>query len=416
MAHINDLPHEILLKIFSEYLKTESQLSLIQNVSKTCLYWSEVCMDAFLWCIYDGSLPFVTLKQFCKKGYLKNIEILNFSKVKENVNVTQEDLKSIYSNLPKVKCVIFSNAVKKFEKRECYLISELQKHCPNLNEIIINEQTFHDYKISNKLFENFFDFRGSKLVSLDFSNINLVGVRDLFLTIASSCRNLEHLKVQNLHIQSANPSFLIENMQEGLQKLKTLRLGYPILFRSRSSLKSCGFPTLEIFTHPSKMDCYIQDRLLKRLLLKSPNLKVLDIRGCTLLTADALCALPAADLERLYVSQTRLYSSLNFINVLRKWGHSLEALDISRLKGSIINDHFTSLISNCNLQNLEILDINNTAVTISTVKMIIRNCPKLNFLQLESCRELCRGCKRAYEGKISIEELLLKLDDNMDIT
>lgn len=413
MGHINNLPYEILLKIFKEYLKTESQFDLIQRVAKTCLYWSKVCEDTSLWSVYDGSLSFQTLKVMCKKGCLKNAEVFYFSKMKNEKS--QDDLKSIYSNLPKVKCINFSNAIKQLEKRQCNFISDLHNQCPNLNEIIFNERSAsNEYKLSHKLFENFIDFRGLKLVSLDFSNIHLVGVKNLFVCIAKSCRNLEHLKAQNLHVQSGNNYFPIEIMQEGLKRLKTLCIGLPVILKSKSSLKSNGFPTLEIFTHPSKCDFYTQDSCFKRLLEKSPNLKVLDIRGCMLLTVEALCSLSTSDLERLYVSQTKLYSSLDFIDVLKKWGHSLEALDISKLKGNVINDHFTSIISNCNLKNLESLDINNTAVTVSTVRLIIQNCLKLNFLQLESCRELYRGCKHAYRGKTALKELLLKLDDNMD--
>ncbi|GFY54708.1 hypothetical protein TNIN_367131 [Trichonephila inaurata madagascariensis] len=263
---------------------------------------------------------------------------------------------------------------------------------------------------------DFIDLRGPKLVSLDFSNLSVVNIRNLFLIIASSCRNLEHLKAQNLHPQSSNNVFPIEIMQEGLKKLKTLCLGLPVILKSKKSLKSNGFPTLEIFTHSSKFDSYIHDDCFQRLLMKSSNLKILDVRGCFFLTVETLCDLPSSNLERLYVSHTKLYNSLNFINVLRKWGHSLEVLDLSKLRGSIINDHFTSIISSCNLQNLESLYIINTAVTISTVRLIIQNCPKLNFLQLESCRGLHRGCKRAYQGKIALKELLSKLADNMDTT
>ncbi|GFS57276.1 f-box domain-containing protein [Trichonephila clavipes] len=148
--------------------------------------------------------------------------------------------------------------------------------------------------------------------------------------------------------------------------------------------------------------------------MKSPNLKILDVRGCLFLTAVALCNLPASNLERLYVFNTELYNHFNFIDVLRKWGHSLEVLDLCRLRGNRINDHFTSIISSCNLRNLESLDISHTAVTISTVQLIIENCPKLNFLQLVACQELHRGCKRAHRGKIALKELLSKLADNMD--
>ncbi|GFQ89394.1 hypothetical protein TNCT_386031 [Trichonephila clavata] len=415
MAHINDLPYEILVKIFLEFLKTESQFYLFHKVAKTCLYWSKVCMDASLWHVYDGTLSFQTLQMFCEEGYLKNVETFSFSENK--TAVTREDLKLIYSNLPNVRCINFSNVRNELQRTKCFFISELQNHCLKLNEIIINEQsTCHNCVLKTSLFNDFIDFRGPKLVSLDFSNLCVSNVKGLFLIIASSCRNLEHLKVQNLSPESTSKFFPIEIMQEGLKKLQVLCLGSPVILKSNKSLKTNGFPALEIFTHPSRCNLYIHDFCFKRLLMKSPNLKILDIRGCMLLTVEALCALPTSNLERLYVSYTKLYTSLNFMEVLRKWGHSLEVLDFSKLKGSIINDHFTSVISSGNLRNLESLYISNTSVTISTVRLIIENCPKLNFLQLESCRELDRGCKRAHQGKIALKKLLSKLADNMDTT
>ncbi|CAL1284653.1 unnamed protein product [Larinioides sclopetarius] len=425
MTHINNLPREILLHIFSYYLKTETQLSFIGIISKVCKYWEEVCRDSSLWHTFDGTLSFRELITCCKKGSLKNTELLIFSRikalkkqnepVKNASSLKSSQLQLIYKNLPRLKCINFSNVVEEIGKEKWIFFSELFNHCPHLREIIFLETHLLNppkFPFRN-LFENFLKIRGSNLISLDFSNLTITTLRELCITVASSCPNLECLKAQNLH--GGNLSFPIQYMQKGLKKLKILRLGHPVWLQSCSSVTTSGFPSLDTFTHPSKNDCILGDLHFQKLLMESTDLKVLDIRGCVLLTSAALCSLPANNLERLYVSNTKLYELHEFAEVLKKWGHSLIALDVSKMKGNCINNLFKSLISLGCLQNLESLELNNTQVSPSTVKVIIHNCPKLNFLQLESCRSFGRGRKRAYHGLAEIKQLL-SVEDEMEVT
>ncbi|GBL76270.1 hypothetical protein AVEN_234524-1 [Araneus ventricosus] len=412
MTHINSLPREILLQIFSYYLKTETQLRFIGVISKVCQYWKEVCRDSALWHTFDGTLTPRELMTCCRKGSLKNTELLVFSRCKKTLK--SSELQLIYENLPRLKCIDFTNVIEEVGKGKWIFFSELFNHCPHLCEIIFLEtHSLNPPKLPFRLFESFLKIRGSNLISLDFSNLTVLHFRELCNAVASSCPNLECLKAQNLH--GANHSFPIQYMQKGLKKLKRLRLGHPVWMQNCNSVNTSGFPNLDTFTHPSNNDCILTDLHLQKLLMKSPDLKVLDIRGCVLLTSAALCSLPANYLERLYVSNTRLYELQEFADVLKKWGHSLIALDVSKMKGSCINNLFNSLISLGSLKNLESLELNNTLVTTSTVKLIIHNCPKLNFIQLESCRSFGRGHKRAYYGQTEIKQLL-NLEDEMEVT
>ncbi|XP_055939482.1 F-box/LRR-repeat protein 6-like [Argiope bruennichi] len=410
MTNINNLPREILLQIFAYYLKTETQRDFIRSVAHVCQYWKEICMDSSLWHTFDGTLSLNDLKKYCKMGCLKNTESLVFSYRKRTL--TSSEVQLIYENLPRLKFINFSKVTEQVGKEEWKFLSELTNHCPNLCDIIFLEtHSLYPPKLPFKLFQNFLNVRGSNLISLDISNLSILSFRDLFITVAASCPNLECLKAQNL--RGGSNSFPIQYMQNGLKKLKVLRLGHPILMQNCSSVSTSGFPHLDTFTHASKNDCFIEDLHLRKLLMKSPDLKVLDIRGCVLLTSTVLCSLPANNLERLYVSNTRLYELHGFANVLKKWGHSLVALDVSKMKGSCINHLFQSLVSLDSLKNLESLDLNNTVVTVSTVKLIIQNCPNLNFLQLESCRSFGRGRKHAYYGQAKIKQLL-NLEDEME--
>ncbi|GFS71736.1 f-box domain-containing protein [Nephila pilipes] len=414
MANINNLPQEVLLKIFAVYRETHTQRNFINNVANVCHYWKELCMDASLWNIFDGTLPFKILKEFCWRGYLKHTEILIISKMENSSD--SKDLKLIYQNMPAVKKVNFTNVLKKIDQLECLcFFSDLVEYCPKLQEIILNEanpslKSFASVT-SYYAFERFIYMRGSKLISLDFSNVSFEGILNLFSIIGSTCPNLERLKACNLH--SSLHIFPIEDIQNGLRKLKVLHLGFNVILAFISTSLSPGFPELVTFSYPciGNTQC-ISDLSFKKLLMKSPYLKELDIRGCSNVSAHSLCSLPAANLEKLYVSYTKLCLSKDFDNVLQKWSHSLIELDISKQE-SAINDCLLSFVSSGSFQTLVSLNVNNTLVKMSTVKVIIENCPKLNYLQLESGKDFAR---RTHRGKIAIQELLSRLNDDVEIT
>ncbi|GIY61829.1 f-box domain-containing protein [Caerostris extrusa] len=315
MTTINDLPPEILVHIFSYVLESETQENFVKNVAKVCRMWEEASKDASLWRYFDGTLSFPILKNYSKKGYLRQTKELVFStlkkiKLKKNDNDKINNFKllitKIYENMQELKCINFSNAIEFLETPIGNVLIESSSCCIGLQKMIVNDKNFVYYPaFSYNLFNNFIEFHGPKLVSLDFSNIFLKGVKELLLNIASSCPNLEELIVQNLSKLSSSPIFPIEVMQNGLPKLKVLRLGYTFILQQKPSVKYKGFPNLEVFTYPSHSNYHFIDTHFKKLLMKSPNLKVLDIRG-THISCAAVSSLPASNVERLYVSHTRL--------------------------------------------------------------------------------------------------------------
>ncbi|GFT77934.1 hypothetical protein TNCV_788581 [Trichonephila clavipes] len=373
MASISNLPPEILLQIFDIYRETVTQRKFIDNVANVCRQWKELSMDASLWNIFDGTLPFETLLEFSCRGYLRHTEILIISELTKCPKL--KDVKLIYQNMPEVKTVNFSNVM----KTECYqmkipfsFISELVVYCPKLQEIILNDANpCHENVPSRLMFKGFFTLRGSDLTSLDFSNSYGYSFLELFNIIGSTCPNLEQLKAYHLRKNYEHPFFSIDHMQNGLPKLKVLCLGYPVQFECNHLKTTDGFPELTTFSHPCFEDGRheLDQMKFKKLLMKSSHLKELDIQGCSFISAHCLYSLPTANLEKLCVSNTELCLSDDFNNVLQRWSHSLIELDVSLQQDSTINDCLMSFASSGSLKNLVSLYLYNTAVTMSTVKV-----------------------------------------------
>ncbi|GFX30905.1 f-box domain-containing protein [Trichonephila clavipes] len=171
------------------------------------------------------------------------------------------------------------------------------------------------------------------------------------------CPNFKKLKACNLEASCERPIFPIEHMQNCLPKLKVLCLGYPIQLFYDSASTAEGSPELTIFTY--HVPCHrvmkkIDDKNFKKLLMKSPHLKELNIKGYPCISALNLYSLPTADLEKLNVAGTELYLSKNFGNVLQRWSHSLIESDVSYECDSRINDCLRSFASSGSLQNLVI--------------------------------------------------------------
>lgn len=59
------------------------------------------------------------------------------------------------------------------------------------------------------------------------------------------------------------------------------------------------------------------------------------------------------------------------------------------------------------------MDLTGSSVSLEPVKAVLNKCPRLNSLNLASCRGLPRGIKRLYKGH-SLTELRAQLNDKPD--
>ncbi|XP_036064412.1 F-box/LRR-repeat protein 6 isoform X2 [Onychomys torridus] len=182
-----------------------------------------------------------------------------------------------------------------------------------------------------------------------------------------------------------------------------------------------GFPSLEELCLAGSTCNFVSNEVLGRLLHCSPKLRLLDLRGCARITPTGLCDLPCQELEQLYLGLYGMSDGLTLAKkgsplLTRKWYHTLRELDFSG-QGFSEKDLEQALAVFSGTSGdlhpaLCSLNLRGTRVTPSTVSSVISSCPGLLYLNLESCRCLPRGLKRAYRGLEEVQWCLEQLLTN----
>uniref|UniRef100_A0A452V1K5 F-box/LRR-repeat protein 6 n=1 Tax=Ursus maritimus TaxID=29073 RepID=A0A452V1K5_URSMA len=211
-----------------------------------------------------------------------------------------------------------------------------------------------------------------------------------------------------------------------LQVLEALQKGCPQLqvpatppsHLGRGVTPGPGFPSLEELCLAGSTCNFVSNEALGRLLHGSPNLRLLDLRGCARVTPAGLRDLPCQELEQLhlglYGTSDRLTLAKEGSHLLtQKWRHTLRELDLSG-QGFSEKDLEQALAAFSATPGgsppaLCSVNLRGTRVPPSTVSSVISSCPGLLYLNLESCRCLPRGLKRAYRGQEEVQWCLEQL-------
>ncbi|XP_058555432.1 F-box/LRR-repeat protein 6 isoform X3 [Neofelis nebulosa] len=236
------------------------------------------------------------------------------------------------------------------------------------------------------------------------------------------CPQLRVLEVSTGINRNSTPLQLpVEALQKGCPQLQVLRL-LNLMWLPKPSGRVVtpgpGFPSLEELCLAGSSCNFVSNEALGRLLHDSPNLRLLDLRGCARITPGGLRDLPCQDLEQLhlglYGTSDRLTLAKEGSHLLtQKWCHALRELDLSG-QGFSEKDLEQALAAfsvtpGASHPALCSLNLRGTRVTPSTVSSVISSCPGLLYLNLESCRCLPRGLKRAYRGQEEVQWCLEQL-------
>ncbi|XP_019678825.2 F-box/LRR-repeat protein 6 isoform X3 [Acinonyx jubatus] len=236
------------------------------------------------------------------------------------------------------------------------------------------------------------------------------------------CPQLRVLEVSTGINRNSTPLQLpVEALQKGCPQLQVLRL-LNLMWLPKPSGRVVtpgpGFPSLEELCLAGSSCNFVSNEALGRLLHDSPNLRLLDLRGCARITPGGLHDLPCQDLEQLhlglYGTSDRLTLAKEGSHLLtQKWCHALRELDLSG-QGFSEKDLEQALAAfsvtpGASHPALCSLNLRGTRVTPSTVSSVISSCPGLLYLNLESCRCLPRGLKRAYRGQEEVQWCLEQL-------
>ncbi|XP_074208951.1 F-box/LRR-repeat protein 6 isoform X5 [Camelus bactrianus] len=238
----------------------------------------------------------------------------------------------------------------------------------------------------------------------------------------SCCPQLQVLEVSTGINHNITPLQLpVEALQKGCPQLQVLRL-LNLMWLPKPSGRAVtpgpGFPSLEELCLASSTCNFVSNEVLDRLLHGSPNLRLLDLRGCARITPAGLHDLPCQELEQLHLGLYGMSDRLTLAKegsplLTQKWCHTLQELDLSG-QGFSEKDLEQALAAFSGTPEgshpaLCSLNLRGTQVTPSTVSSVISSCPGLLYLNLESCRCLPRGLKRAYRGPGEVQWCLEQL-------
>uniref|UniRef100_A0A096MLY1 Uncharacterized protein n=1 Tax=Papio anubis TaxID=9555 RepID=A0A096MLY1_PAPAN len=156
--------------------------------------------------------------------------------------------------------------------------------------------------------------------------------------LGSCCPQLQVLEVSSGINRNSIPLQLpVEALQKGCPQLQVLRLLNLMWLPKplgRGVAPGPGFPSLEELCLASSTCNFVSNEVLGRLLHGSPNLRLLDLRGCARITPAGLQDLPCRELEQLHLG---LYGTSDRLTLAKegsplltqKWCHTLRELDLS---------------------------------------------------------------------------------------
>lgn len=399
-----NLPSEIWLQIFQDVVNISGSLPFLCRAAKVCTLWRDLSTHQSLWKSVDLSYGWIksterTLQWLCDNR-LEHTQELSLSSWK---TLTCAAMKNLMLKCCELTSINFSYC----DKINNDGWTALANNCTCLSDIDVSFSSIQVPAVKTLV-----EKCGKNLKQLNVGGNNLTGFNNVLIAL-KKCPNLQLLDVSNVRFSSDFMAFDIEKFQHACPKMRVLRLANS-KFRAPEASKriqneSPGFPELEelsLAVHTAKVGAglAIHDNFYQRILKSSVGLRLLDLRGLSQITTLGLASLPVTDLESLYLSMTSLASRNNNVDVvLHKWRHSLKVVDLSwnTIQDNVLDAVFEVYVGlpTTTKHKLRWINFAGTAVTLTTVKLILDNCSELEYINLSSCRGLPRGMKREYNQR-----------------
>ncbi|XP_024596803.1 F-box/LRR-repeat protein 6 [Neophocaena asiaeorientalis asiaeorientalis] len=418
------IPLEILLQIFGLLVAADGPIPFLGRAARVCRRWHEAASQPALW--HTLTLSPLLVGRPAKSGtktekkLLTSLEWLMPSRFSQLQRLTLIHWKSQVH--PVLKLVSESCPRLTFLKlSDCHGVTPdtlimLAKACPQLHSLDIQHST-----VESTAVVSFLEEAGPRMRKL-WLTYSSQTTAILGALLGSCCPQLQLLEVSTGLNHNSTPLQLpVEALQKGCPQLQVLRLLNLMWLpkpSGRATTPGPGFPSLEELCLASSTCNFVSNEVLDRLLHGSPHLRLLDLRGCARITPAGLHDLPCQELEQLHLGLYGMSDRLTLAKegsllLTQKWCHTLQELDLSG-QGFSEKDLEQALAAFSGAPGgshlaLCSLNLRGTRVTASTVSSVISNCSGLLYLNLESCRCLPRGLKRAYRGPEEVQWCLRQL-------
>nr|XP_005564407.2 F-box/LRR-repeat protein 6 isoform X2 [Macaca fascicularis] len=418
------IPLEILVQIFGLLVAADGPMPFLGRAARVCRRWQEAASQPALWHTVTLSSPLAGRPAKggvkAEKKLLASLEWLMPNRFSQLQRLTLIHWKSQVH--PVLKLVGESCPRLTFLKLSgCHGVTAdalvmLAKACCQLHSLDLQHSM-----VESTAVVSFLEEAGSRMRKL-WLTYSSQTTAILGALLGSCCPQLQVLEVSSGINRNSIPLQLpVEALQKGCPQLQVLRLLNLMWLPKplgRGVAPGPGFPSLEELCLASSACNFVSNEVLGRLLHGSPNLRLLDLRGCARITPAGLQDLPCRELEQLHLG---LYGTSDRLTLAKegsplltqKWCHTLRELDLSG-QGFSEKDLEQALAAFLSTPGgshpaLCSLNLRGTRVTPSTVSSVISSCPGLLYLNLESCRCLPRGLKRAYRGLEEVQWCLEQL-------
>uniref|UniRef100_A0A8D2ARH3 F-box and leucine rich repeat protein 6 n=1 Tax=Sciurus vulgaris TaxID=55149 RepID=A0A8D2ARH3_SCIVU len=407
------IPLEVLVQIFGLLVAADGPLPFLSRAARVCRRWHQAASQPALWHTVTLSPPLAArgVKSSVKaeKKLLASLEWLMPSRFSQLQRLTLIHWKSQVH--PVLKLVSeFCPRLTFLKLSDCHSVTAdalimLAKACHQLHSLDLQHSM-----VESTAVVSFLEEAGPRMRKL-WLTYSSQTTAILGALLGSCCPKLQVLEVSTGINRNNTPLLLpVEALQKGCPQLQVLRLLNLMWLpkpSGRGTALGPGFPTLEELCLASSTCNFVSNEVLGRLLHGSPNLRLLDLRGCARITPAGLHDLPCQELEQLHLGLYGMSDRLTLAKegsslLTQKWHHTLRELDLSG-QGFSEKDLEQALAAFSDTRGsshpaLYSLNLRGTQVTANTVSSVISSCPGLLYLNLESCRCLPRGLKRAYRG------------------
>ncbi|RUS69956.1 hypothetical protein EGW08_022283 [Elysia chlorotica] len=424
---LSRLPPEVLLKIFIYGAQSEGITNFLPRVSRVCKEWHETASDPSL-------LRHLDLSYWREVDENTNSRsVINFNKQRLDMLLSSRDLSHCHSlslagqaklSVGHIKTMLTQTPSLVFlDLRGCQVNSDMLKKLPEMTPCLRRIDLSYLSPSSNSLsyasVEGLVKAFGSKLVELRLGGMVAIHtkVKPLLNAIISCCPLLEELdlsKPLNTGILSFQYEMDMGQLTRACPRLTELRLdGYSILDdNEETGPHSSAFPKLKIFSQSSYMCLQQEGEAFYRMFFKN-ELAELNISR-TNLKPSMVGALSSKVMSVKRLNLSNMFWDLEHVNeigsCMSSWFESLEILDLSGNKRESFNDEFNFFSQPGQCIRLQAINLSNSIVNSQNVLNIVRHCKSLKSIDLNACRELPRGCKRAFRKEEFPE--LIKLLSN----
>ena len=315
-ARWEELEEKLWKRIFQYCSFNDGSVPFLVRAQRVCKKWKEVATsDPNLWTHLDLSQG-----RGMRERYRNDKKLESFLKKYNNVQelklggwknaVGTSTIKVIAQFAPNLISLGLCGCVK-LTNEDLKLIGESFTKLQRIDLSGVSPSSSSSRSVvSSTCLTEFITVLGNRLTVLNISNNKMAGLPFVFKALSTHSCNLEELDISNITTTSRDTiNINLEKFQKGCQKLRILNANHTMLSLTetpvREQVNSPGFPNLEELHIAVDSRGYfdgMDDSQIERVLAKSANLRVLDLRGCQHISNSCLIRLKSWVIERLILS------------------------------------------------------------------------------------------------------------------